>query len=298
LGAGRGACGRRSGRGGCSGAGDEPPPLIEFVTATWNPKRAVAELTAFCEYIREKDDFDVLGIIVDATDAEVRHAYESLLETLPEIAALVELPELKNLADEARTRIDQAFDRLRLGSSREIYAQLRPQSVKGAKQSPAAAKTPEQITAEKAAHVSELAARGLDAEAWFRKGSGFLVAKNFEQAVEAYGMAAHLDPEEGEYLARLGYAQFLREPKDAVVLKEALENIAKGIKLSPGREKPYVYLGKIFRANGAADRAGKMFENALRIKPDCHEARQELGLLDQEQEKSGKLIDRLKDILP
>ena len=110
-------------------------------------------------------------------------------------------------------------------------------------------------------------------------------------------MAAHLDPKEGEYLARLGYAQFLHKPKDSVVLREALENIAKGIKLSPNREKPYVYLGKIFRENGAVDRARKMFNNAVLIKPDCHEALQELRLLDLQQAKGGKLLDRLKGII-
>jgi CheY-like chemotaxis protein/tetratricopeptide (TPR) repeat protein len=275
-----------------------PPPAraVESIAPSWNTERALAELTAFCDYIREKDDFDVLGISVDATDAEVYHARESLLDTLPSEEAAAELAELKDLVGEARARIDKAFDRLRLSNSRSVYAQLRPQAVKVRKQV-RVAKTPEQIAAEKAAYVEDLASRGLDAEAWFRTGNDYFESKSYEPAVEAYGMAAHLDPKEGEYLARLGYAQFLHQPKDPVVLKEALENIANGIKLSPCREKPYVYLGKIFRANGAEDRARKMFENAVRMKPDCHEALQELGLLDPDGAKSGKLINRLKGIL-
>jgi len=276
----------------------EPPParVGESVAPVWNAERALAELTAFLGYIREKDDFDVLGINVDATDEEVCYAHESLIDTLPSEAASAELPELKDLAGEARARIDKAFDRLQLSSSRSVYAQLRPQAVKVRKQA-RAQKTSEQIAAETAAKVEDLASRGLDAESWFRTGNGYVHAKNYEPAVEAYGMAAHLDPKEGEYFAHLGYAQFLRAPKDPLVLKEALENIAKGIKLSPGREKPYVYLGKIFRANGAVDRARKMFENAVRIKPGCDEALEELGVMDQGKSKSGKLIGRLKDIL-
>jgi CheY-like chemotaxis protein/tetratricopeptide (TPR) repeat protein len=276
----------------------EPPlaPPAESLTPAWDAERALAELTSFCEHIRDEDDFDVLGIGVDATDAEVRYAYDGLIDTLPSEAESLELPDLKDLADEARKRIDKAFDRLRLSSSRTVYAQLRPQTTKG-RTKVHAEKTPEQIAAERAAHFEELASRGLDAEAWFRRGEGFLHAKSYGQAVEAYGMAAHLDPREGEYLARLGYAQFLHAPKDAVVLREALENLAKGIKLSPNREKPYVYLGKIFLENGAEDRARKMFRNALRIKPDCHAALQELRLLDQPQGKGGKLLGRLKGIL-
>jgi hypothetical protein len=45
------------------------------------------------------------------------------------------------------------------------------------------------------------------------------------------------------------------------------------------------------------DRARNMFKKALGIKPDCHAALQELSLLDLPQEKGGKLIDRLKNIL-
>jgi CheY-like chemotaxis protein/tetratricopeptide (TPR) repeat protein len=273
-----------------------PPPPAESLTPAWNAERALAELTAFCEHIREEDDFDVLGVTGEASDAEVRYAYEGLIDTLPSEAASAELPALKDLADEARKRIEKAFDHLRLSSSRKVYIQLRPQVAKGRKKVQAE-KAPEQTAAEKAAHLDELASRGLDAETWFRRGDGFLEAKSYEQAVEAYGMAAHLDPEEGEYLARLGYAQFLHEPRDAVVLREALENVAKGIKLSPNREKPYVYLGKIFRENGAVDRARKMFKSALRIKPDCREALQELRLLDLPQAKGGTLRDRLKGIV-
>jgi cytochrome c-type biogenesis protein CcmH/NrfG len=274
-----------------------PAPPAESLAPACDAERALAGLTAFCDHIRDEDDFDVLGITEDAADAAVRYAYEGLIDTLPSEAAIAELPALKDLADEARKRIDRAFDRLRLGSSRKVYAQLRPQSVKGRKK-PEAAKAPEQIAAEKAAHLEELAARGLDAESWFRRGDSFFEEKSYGQAVEAYGMAAHLDPKEGEYLARLGYAQFLQNPKDAVVLREALENIAKGIKLAPKQEKPYVYLGKIFRQNGAADRARKMFESAVRIKPDCQEALQELRLLDlRQQAKGGNLLGRLKGIL-
>jgi len=275
-----------------------PPPApaspVESLAPASDAERALAELTSFCEQIREEDDFDVLGIGVDASDAEVRYAYDGLIDTLPSEALALELPDLKDRVEEARKRIDRAFEHLRLGSSRKVYAQLRPQIARGRKK---ATKTPEQIAAEKAAHYEKLASRGLDAEAWFRRGDGFLQTKSYEQAVEAYGMAAHLDPKEGEYLARFGYAQFLHRPKDAVVVREALENIAKGIKLSPNREKPYVYLGKIFRENGASDRARKMFKNALRIKPDCHEALQELHQLDLAQAKGGNLLGRLKDII-
>ena len=138
-----------------------------------------------------------------------------------------------------------------------------------------------------------MASRAFEAENWFRKGEGFLKAKKYSQAVEAFGMSAHHDPKAGEYAAHLGYSLFLSAPKDPVVLREALEHIAKGIKLSPQREMSYLYLGRIFRANGAADRARKMFERAVRIKPDFHAALQELRILNLREQKSSGFLNRL-----
>jgi len=275
--------------------GSEPepePPVAPVVSTPFTNE----ELTAFCERVLEEDDFDALGISDDATDTEVQSAYQNLLDRFPPDLAATGLSEVEELADKARKRIERAFERLRLGSSRKVYAQLRPQIVKGRKKAtkPQAA---EPAPIDKQPQFEELAARGLDAEAWFHKGDRCMHAKDYAEAIGAYGMAAHLDPKEGDYLARLGYAQFLNSPKDPLVLREALQNIATGIKLCPNREKPYIYLGKIFQQNGANDRARKMFKNAVRINPNCHEAAQALHLMKQRRTDDGKLFNRLKKIL-
>jgi tetratricopeptide (TPR) repeat protein len=273
-----------------------PAPAFEPASPPPDEEPVLAALSEFCERMREQDDFDVLGISEKATDAEVRSAYEGLLETIPQDPALWDLPQFKELAEEARNRIDNAFDRLGVLSVRKVYGALRSQSAKAHKKRRAPKSRMSRENA-RAAQREQLADRGLDAEAWFRKGESSFRAKNFEEAVEAFGMAAHLDPKEGEYLARLGYALFLHRPKDAVVLREALEHLANSIKLSPNREKPYVYLGKIFRQNGATDRARKMFDCAVKIKPDCHEALQELRLLSLREEKNAGLLSKLGKIL-
>jgi tetratricopeptide (TPR) repeat protein len=140
----------------------------------------------------------------------------------------------------------------------------------------------------------ESAARLLEAESWFRKGEGFLATKRYPKAVEAFGMAAHLDPAQGEYSAHLGYALHLNQPKNELVRREALEHIAKGIKLAPDRWKPLVFLGRVFRAAGEPENARKVLRRALKIQPDCHAALQELRLLRQP-EKPRRLRERLLD---
>jgi DNA-binding response OmpR family regulator len=137
------------------------------------------------------------------------------------------------------------------------------------------------------------AERALEAERWFRDGKGFLATKRFQQAAEAFGMAAHLDPGEGEYAAHLGYSLYLTNPKDTLVERESLEHIARGIKQSPSRELSYVFLGRIFKAKGDVEMAAKVFRRALKIRPDCHPARQELRLLEMRDAKKTSLFGRL-----
>jgi tetratricopeptide (TPR) repeat protein len=121
--------------------------------------------------------------------------------------------------------------------------------------------------------------------------------KRYVKAVEAFGMAAHLDPAQGDYSAHLGYALHLTRPKNELVRREALEHIAKGIKLAPDSWKPLVFLGRVFRAAGEPDNARKVLRRALKIQPDCHAALQELRLLGQPEmpEKPRGLLERLLD---
>jgi len=138
------------------------------------------------------------------------------------------------------------------------------------------------------------AKRALDAESWFRKGRDLLKARKYDKAAEAFGMSSHLDPNEGEYVAHLGYTLYLLKPNDEMVRREALEDIARGIKLSPDRELPYVFLGRIFKVTGEVDKAEKMFRRALKIRPHSREAATELRLIEmREQKKTTGLLGRL-----
>jgi CheY-like chemotaxis protein len=140
---------------------------------------------------------------------------------------------------------------------------------------------------ESAGDPEQGAARALEAESWFRKGEGYLERRYYDKAVEAFGMAAHLDPAEGEYVAHLGYALHLSQPHNELVAREAMEHIAKGIKRSPDRWKPLVFLGRVFRSTGETRNASKVLRRALKVQPDCHEARLELRLMAKSAEPQG-----------
>jgi tetratricopeptide (TPR) repeat protein len=74
---------------------------------------------------------------------------------------------------------------------------------------------------------------------------------------------------------------------------EALEHVRRGIKLAGNREKPYLFMGRLYKAIGRADVAEKMFTRAVHIAPECVEALRELRLIHMRREKSKGLIGRL-----
>ena len=93
-------------------------------------------------------------------------------------------------------------------------------------------------------------------------------------------MALHLDPEQGDYSACLGYALYRSKPDDPVIRREATEHVAKGVKLSPGREKPLLYLARIFRESGDIGSAAKIVRRGLMTNPDSAELVQERCLIE------------------
>ncbi len=75
--------------------------------------------------------------------------------------------------------------------------------------------------------------------------------------------------------------------------QRALARIKQGAKLAPDRDKPFLFLGRVYQAKGRGDLAQKMFTRAVANKPDCIEALRELRLLHMRREKEKGLLGRL-----
>jgi CheY-like chemotaxis protein/Tfp pilus assembly protein PilF len=231
-----------------------------------------ARVRELAEQVLTGDDFDALDLRVSATDEDVRSAYEWILGEIPDPES-VEAgahPTLMARLIRVRSRVEAAYQNLKDPEKRDAYALLRAEEQQDRDAKPSAA-------------------RALEGERWFRKGKGRLERRHYQDAVEAFGMAAHMDPAEGEYLANLGYALYMSNPGDEVVRNESLEHIANGIKRSPRRGMSYVYLGRILKARGDVEAARKVFTRALRISPDCRPAQQEMRVLKmRERKEQGK----------
>jgi CheY-like chemotaxis protein/TolA-binding protein len=263
---------------------DVTPPLEVDGEITPVPRRPVRsspaedrealaqQLRALAQRVMSGDDFEALDVPVFATDDQVRNAYQAILREIPD--AIARDRELRERAARIRDRIDAAYHHLKDPETRRAYALLRQEE-------------------EQDRGVKPSAERALEGERWFRKGKGLLKSHSYSQAAEAFGMASHLDPQEGEYLAHLGYALFLSNPQENIVQREAMEHVANGIKRSPDRELSYIYLGRILKEKGDVEAARKVFRRALKIKPDCHPALQELRLLEMRERKSRGVLSRL-----
>jgi tetratricopeptide (TPR) repeat protein len=232
-------------------------------------------LRELAERVLAVDDFEALGISPAASDQEVRSAYESILHNVPEIEPTAANLVLAQRAKRIRGRIEAAYANLCDEEKRRAYSLVREEEEQDRKAKPSAE-------------------RALEGERWFRKGKDHLERRRWDKAVEAFGMASHLDPEQGEYASHLGYALYLLNPTDEVVQREAMEHVACGIKRSPKNELSYVYLGRILKARGDIEVAKKIFLKALRIKPDFHPAVQELRVLEMRERKGilGRLLGR------
>lgn len=270
-----------------SGLFDEPGPTPERTSRPASSRKPTRADTAgdareelsqtlreLAQRVMTGDDFETLGLPVDASDDRVHEAYQRALRELPRQALDASDAELRGRAERIRDRIEAAYAHLKDPESRRAYALLRNE--------------------ERQDRDAGLAAeRALEGERWFRKGRGHLERRRHEEAAEAFGMASHLVPKEGEYRAHLGYALFLARPDDKVVQREAMEHIANGIKSSPDRELSHVYLGRILKARGEHQAALKLFKRALRIKPNFHPALQEIRLLEMRSRKGKGLLSRL-----
>jgi lipopolysaccharide biosynthesis regulator YciM len=77
------------------------------------------------------------------------------------------------------------------------------------------------------------------------------------------------------------------------MVEEAIEHVKRGARLARDREKPFLFLGRLYKVIGKVTRAERMFTRAVQIQPGCVEALRELRLINLRKERSKGLIKRM-----
>jgi tetratricopeptide (TPR) repeat protein len=233
-----------------------------------------AELAALADKLHAGSFFEVLGVPENAGPDAIRSAYESLSAQVHPDRFSGESRSLKELAERVFQRVTEAYEALSDPRRRQEHLLDRKR-------------------VEREASKHEQAERALEAETSFRDGEAALRVRDYEGALRCFGRALQLYPDEGDHHAHYGWALYLCHPNDPGMVGEALEHVRRGLKLASHREKPYLFMGRLYRAMGRADVAERMFTRAVQIQPECVEALRELRLIAMRRQKSKGLIGRL-----
>ena len=127
--------------------------------------------------------------------------------------------------------------------------------------------------------VGEAVGRMLEAESAFRRGEQRLASRRRPGAYAAFSEAVRLQPEEGEFLALLGWTTHARAPSDAGAGRQALSLLGDAVERSPTLDRAHLYKGHVHKALGQTAEAQGEYEKAVECNPGCTEALRELSIL-------------------
>ena len=231
------------------------------------------ELAAMVDRLCAETYFEMLGVSSDADAVEVREAYAERAGRLHPDRFRSAHSSLQNLAAEAFQILSHArrvlLDPKRRG---EYVLELRKNERLAAAQ----------IESERVA-TAALA---------FREGEAKLRRRVYKDALRLFGKALELNASQGEYHAHYGWCLFLCHQENEVMIEEAIEHVRRGAKLAGDQEKPYLFLGRLYKVSGRTGAAEKMFSRAVQIQPDCVDAVRELRLINTRREKNKSLLSR------
>lgn len=223
------------------------------------------ELAELANRIRGLDHYGVLEVGSDAGDEEIRVAYAALAKRTHPDRFHAASSSVRQLAAQVFERIAEAHAAIATAEARTRYAA-------------------EEARGRRLEAVEDEGRRALAAETEFQKGEARMAQRDYEGALVYFGRAMQNFPSEGEYRSYYGWCLYLCHPDNEVMLGEALEHCREGVKLAKDREKPYLLLGRLYKAMGKTVAAKKMFSRAVAIKPQCVEAMRELRIMNMRRE--------------
>jgi len=243
---------------------------VETSAPSQADEEARGELARLANRMRVKDHYGVLDVPSTADDEEIRIAFASLSRKTHPDRYHGASSSVRQLAAQVFDRVVEAHEGVATAESRARYAE---ELSRGAREEA----------------VEDEGRRALQAETEFQKGEALLADRDYEGALLCFGRAMQNFPSEGEYRSHYGWTLYLCHPDNDVMLGEALEHCREGVKLAKDREKPYLLLGRLYRAMGKVGAAKKMFSRAVQIKPQCVEAMRELRIMNMRRGKDAVL---------
>ncbi|HSP20210.1 MAG TPA: hypothetical protein VLQ79_11880, partial [Myxococcaceae bacterium] len=238
---------------------EEVLELEDEVPATEDDGHLRERLLGSLAAMRRMDYFELLGLHPDAPAEAVRSAAMELLHEYRADGSSGS-SEVQGLVQQIADLVGVAHDTLVDLAARARYrAELREGGVKH--------------------EVGAAVGRMLEAESAFRRGEQLLAGGDVPAAHAAFSDAVELQPEEGEFLALLGWTTHARAPADVEAGMRALDLLASAVERSPTLDRAHLYKGHIHKALGDSAAAQGEYEKAVECNPACTEALRELSIL-------------------
>ena len=117
--------------------------------------------------------------------------------------------------------------------------------------------------------------------------------KSYSEALTLFKESVECYPDEGEYHAYLSWSLYLADPRANGRVELARNHLVRARKLAPNSDKPYLFLGRVYKAEGKDGVAEKMFQKVIELDPDCVDAIRELRLIDMRRQRSKGLVRRI-----
>ena len=199
---------------------------------------------------RRRDPFDLLGVDPDGFGREAHERFVLFAEKF----APWDYPE--DLTDEA-TRVflagARAYGELTNPDRRQALLDRR--------------RTPDQKRPSASVDTFRIETDLLDPEVQFRKGRALIAEGNYRDALEQFGYASDLDPQNGDYRAELAYCRYLFNPQTAGPI--AISELEKALRIDPKSGLAHFYQGEILCAMGLIEEAKEAYRRAIKpMAPD------------------------------
>ncbi len=249
-------------------SGEEKHELVPIDEAGAAPDDLRQRIMDMYLKLESSNHYEILGVERSADAVTIKSAYHRLVQQYHEdkIGPALTDAEAKQQANAVMQAITTAYETLSSPAKRGEYdRRLTPDG--------------EEIKERRITTI-------LAAERAFNQGVLAMRRHTFAEAQDHFAEACKLFPEEGEYHAYLGWAQW-NNPNLAAQERtaQAKESIERSIKINPKGDKAYFFLGKILAFHNQKEKARRMFALAFRYNKNNDEAKNELRRLQAERER-------------
>lgn len=236
----------------------EKPPARPATTPTRETPEAEAppvdtrrdELMEMVLNFRRRDPFDLLSVNPDGFG---REAHDRFLAFAERFAPWTFPDELSDDASRVFLAGARAYGELINPERRQALLDRR--------------RSPDQKRPSGAADNLRIETDTLDPEVQFRVGRALMAEGDYRAALEQFGYASDLDPQNGNYRAELAYCRYLYNPQAGGPL--AISELEKALRIDPNSGLAHFYQGEILRELGLIDEAKEAYRRAIKpMSPD------------------------------